>query len=482
LVNNKQLKGAPVVYETNPTFQNIMGYFEYEEIRNSLFTDFTKLKPGALHKANGGFLILQANDLLKNYYAWTALKRALRNRTLKMEEIESDFKYKVNITPKPQEVPLDLKVLIIGDEEIYHMLYNYDEDFRRIFRVKADFDSNAKANSKNIKYLIEFISRIVKEDCSLDFDMSAIRRIIFHTSKKAEDQKKIRIHSGELVDIIIESDFWAKKAKKKIVSEEFVKKAIKNKEKRHGKVKDYYLESIERDTILIETKKSEIGKINGLAVYSIGDYSFGLPSRITARVFAGKRGIINIDREVRLSGSIHDKGSMILAGFIGGVFAQDKTLGISASITFEQSYGGVDGDSASSTELYVLLSALGKIPIKQSIAVTGSINQMGEIQPIGGVNEKVEGFFEICKMKGFAKEGNGVIIPIQNVENLNLSDEVIEAVEKGIFTIYAIKTVYEGIEILTGIKAGERKKDGTFSKNSVFDKVNQRIIELNNIE
>ncbi len=481
LVNNKNLTGAPVIYETNPTFQNLMGYFEYEEIHNSIFTDFTRMKPGALHYANGGFLIIQASDILKNYYAWTALKRSMRNRLLKMDDIDVDFRYRVNIFPKPQPVPLNVKIIMIGDDYLYHLLYAYDDDFTRIFRVKADFESTTSISSRNTDGLMRFIARVVQEDCALDFDLGAMRRILHYSSRKAEDQKKYSVAASELVDIILESDFWARKEKRKMVDEEAVKRAIAIKESRHAGIKKQYYEMIERGILLIDVKGEKVGVINGLAVYSVGDFSFGIPSRITARVFAGRGGIINVDREVRLSGQIHDKGALILAGFLGDIFAQDKPLSLSASITFEQNYGGIEGDSASSTELYALLSALAEVPLKQSIAVTGSVNQMGQIQPIGGVNEKVEGFFEICKMSGLTGT-QGVIIPRQNIEHLNLSDEVVDAVRAGKFHIHAIEHITDGIEILTGMPAGHREKNGAFTKGSLFEKVDQRIRKLNHIK
>ncbi len=481
LINNKELEGAPVVYETNPTYQNVIGYFEYEELHNSLFTDFTKMKPGALHRANGGFLIIQANDILKNYYAWAALKKSMRNRSLRMGDIDIDFRHRVNILPDPEPIPLNVKVILIGDDYIFHLLYNLDLDFRRIFRVKADFGSTIDITSHTTDALVGFISRVVMEDCSLPFDVSAIRRLLHHSSRGSEDQKKYRIHASDLVDVIVEADYWAKSKKKKVVDEKTVVKAIEGQEKRHARFKERHYESIKRGKILIDVTGEKTGQINGLAVFSVGDFSFGIPSRITAKVFAGKRGIINIEREARLSGSIHDKGAMILAGYIGSMFAQDKHLSITASIAFEQSYGGVDGDSASSTELYALLSAISEIPIKQSIAVTGSINQNGEIQPIGGVNEKIEGFFEICNLRGLSGD-QGVVIPVQNVENLNLSDKVVEAVEKDKFHIYAIKNVVEGIEILTGIPAGKRKKNGSFTKDSVFDLVNRKVKALSEVK
>ncbi|HNW83148.1 MAG TPA: AAA family ATPase [bacterium] len=481
LINNKDIKGAPVVYETNPTFQTIMGYFEYEEIHNSLFTDFTKLKPGALHKANGGFLILQANDILKNYYAWTALKRSIRNRSLQMTDVDIDFKYRVNISPDPEPVTLDVKVILIGEDYIYHLLYDRDPDFRRIFRIKADFDSTISISQSTTDALVGFISRVVNEDCHIPFELSAIKRLLHYCSRQSEDQKKYRIHASDLVEVIVESVYWAKKKNKKTVDGTLVKIAIDSREERHARFKEHYYESIQRGKILIDAEGEKTGQINGLAVYSIGDFSFGIPSRITAKVFSGRRGIINIEREARLSGSIHDKGAMILAGYLGNIFAQNKQLAISASIAFEQSYGGVDGDSASSTELYAMLSALADLPIKQSIAVTGSINQNGDIQPIGGVNEKIEGFFEICRIKGLTGS-QGVIIPIQNVENLNLNDDVVEAVKKGKFHIYAVKNILEGIEILTGVPAGKQNKDGSFTKGSVFDLVDKKIAKLSEVK
>ncbi len=481
LVNNKNLTGAPVIYETNPTFQNIMGYFEYEEVHNSIFTDFTKMKPGALHYANGGFLIVQANDILKNYYAWTALKRSMRNRLLRMDDIDVDFRYRVNIFPKPEAVPLNVKLIMIGDDYLYHLLYTYDDDFIRIFRVKADFESTTDITARNTEGLLRFIARVVQEDCSLDFDVTALRRILHYSSRQAEDQKKYRVGASDLVDIILESDFWARKDGRPLVNEAAVRKAIAIKESRHASIKKHYYESIDRDIILLDVRGEKVGMINGLAVYSVGDFSFGVPSRITARVFAGRKEIINIDREVRLSGRIHDKGSLILAGFIGDLFAQDKTLSISASITFEQNYGGIEGDSASSTELYALLSALADLPIAQSIAVTGSVNQMGDIQPIGGVNEKIEGFFEICKMKGLTGK-QGVIIPKQNIEHLNLNDDVCAAIKARKFHLYAVSNICEGIEILTGVPSGRRLKNGRFTPGSVFARVDDKIRRLSRVK
>jgi len=481
LIDNTHAKGAPIVYETNPTFQNIMGYFEYEEKYGSFFTDFHKMKPGALHKANGGFIVIQVIDIIKNFHAWNALKRALRNRIVKLDDLDVDFRVRMNIMPKPEPIPLDVKVILIGDDYYYHMLYNYDDDFKRIFRVKADFSSKVDINVDNTNNLIRFISRVVKEDKLIKFDESAIKEVLFFSSRLADDQKKYLVKATDIVDIIVESNFWAKKELCDNVTAAHVAKAMRKRDDRHSDIRDRYYESIKRDQILLDVKKDEVGQINGLAVYSIGDFSFGIPSRITAKVFAGRRGIVNIDREVNLSGAIHDKGAMILSGYIGSIFAQNKHLAVSASITFEQSYGGVDGDSASSTELYALLSAFSGVPIKQEIAVTGSINQMGDIQPIGGVNEKIEGFFDVCKIKGLSGS-QGVIIPIQNVENLNLRDDVIEAVSDAIFTIYAVKNVKEGIEILTGEKAGNMRKDGSFTKDSIYDKVDKKIKELSKVK
>ncbi|MCK5808903.1 AAA family ATPase [bacterium] len=480
LISNKNTKGAPVIYETNPTYQNLMGFFEYEEVRNTFSTNFTKMKPGALHRANGGFLIIQADDLLKNIYAWNAFKRVIRNKSLTMDDTEGNQRYRINSMPSPTPLPLDVKIILLGTDQLYHMLYDYDPDFRRIFRVKADFSTTTPITTKTTTALIGFITRVVQKDCDIPFNQSALQRLLFHSSRMAGDQKKFKIHAGGIVDILMESSYWAHKNHKKIVTEDEVVLAIKAKEERHARFRKSYYESIIRGNILIDVSGADIGQINGLAVYSIGDFSFGIPSRITARVFSGQRGLINIDREARLSGAIHDKGALILGGFLGDLFAQDKPLSITATIAFEQSYGGVDGDSASSTELYSLLSALSELPINQGIAVTGSINQMGDIQPIGGVNEKVEGFFSICKLKGLTGT-QGVMIPIQNVENLNLNDEVVDAIREGLFSLYAIKNVKQGIEVLTGVSAGNRLKDGTFTKDSVFDLADKRIRSFNEI-
>ena len=480
LINNKNLKGAPVIYATNPTYQNLMGFFEYEEMNNTFSTNFTKMKPGALHHANGGFLIIQADDLLKNLVSWNAFKRSIRNKSLIMDDTEGNYRYRVNSMPSPEALPLDVKIILLGTDQLYHMLYEYDPDFRRIFRVKADFGTATPINAQTTTALIGFITRVVQKDCDIPFNHTALQRLLFHCSRMAGDQKKFKIHAGGIVDILMESSYWAKKKHKKIVSEAEVILAIQAKEERHARFRKSYYESIIRGNILIDVAGSDIGQINGLAVYSIGDFSFGIPSRITARVFSGQRGLINIDREARLSGAIHDKGALILGGFLGDLFAQNKQLSITATVAFEQSYGGVDGDSASSTELYALLSALSEIPINQGIAVTGSINQMGDIQPIGGVNEKVEGFYSICKLKGLT--GNqGVMIPIQNVENLNLNDEVVDAIKAGEFTVYAIKNIKQGIEILTGMPAGNRLKNGSFTKNSLFDLADKRIHAFNSI-
>lgn len=480
LVNNQHLKGAPVIYVTNPSSQNLMGFFEYEEFNNTFSTNFTKMKPGALHHANGGFLIIQADDLLKNLHSWNSFKRIIRNKSLTMDDTEGNYRYRINSMPSPEPLPLDVKVILIGTDQLYHMLYEYDPDFRRIFRVKADFGATTPITAKTTTALIGFITRVVEKDCDIPFDHKALQRLLFHSSRMASDQKKFKIHAGSMVDILMESSYWAHKRKKKIVSEDDVIAAINAKEERHARFRKSYYESIIRGNILIDVSGTDVGQINGLAVYSIGDFSFGIPSRITARVFSGQRGLINIDREARLSGAIHDKGALILGGFLGDLFAQNKRLSITATIAFEQSYGGVDGDSASSTELYALFSAISGLPINQGIAVTGSINQMGDIQPIGGVNEKVEGFFSICKLKGLTGT-QGCIIPIQNVENLNLNDEVVEAIDKGLFSVYAIKNVKQGIEILTGVQAGNSLKNGGFTKDSVFDLADKRIRAFNKI-
>lgn len=452
--------------DSNYSFQNIFGKLEYENYMGTLRTDYTMLKSGLLQKANGGYIIFQAEDLLTNPVCYENLKRVLRIKEIGIDNSLEQRNAMVMISLKPEPIPLDLKVILIGNSNIYHTLLNMDPDFRKLFKIKVEFADDAPRTDENILKLARFFHSFCDTENLPHLDKNAVARMIEYASRLADDKTKLSTRFNDLSQILAESGTWAKLSHSKIVTEEIINKAIDEKIQRVKKYDAKYSEMIKDNTLLISTSGYEIGQINGLTIMSIGDYSFGKPAKITVNTFTGKSGIINIEREVELSGSTHSKGVLILSGYIGELFAQDIPLSLSASICFEQLYNGVDGDSASSTELYALLSSLSEVPINQSIAVTGSVNQKGEIQPIGGVNEKIEGFFQVCKMRGL--DGNhGVMIPIQNVKNLNLSDEVVEAVKAKQFHIYAISTIEEGIEVLTGVPAGKRDKTGNFPAGTI---------------
>ncbi len=465
-IDNSNLEGAPVIMDTNYSYNNIFGKLEYENQFGALKTDYTMLKPGLLHKANGGYIIFQAKDLIANPGCYEALKKALSVKLLNIENSVDQRSSMVLVSLKPEAIPLNVKVILIGDANMYYTLLSLDEDFSKLFKVKVEFEEDAPKTEENIQKLSQFIGNYCKNTEILDLDKEAMAKIVEFASRLADDKDKISTKFNEISQIVAESSTWAKMAKKKIITKEFIQKALDQRVERIKKYDSRYLEMIKENTLLISTDGYEVGQINGLTIITIGDYSFGKPSKITANTYLGKSGITNIEREIEISGPSHSKGVLILTGYLGEKFAQDFPLSLTASLCFEQLYNGVDGDSASSTEAYALLSSLSGIPINQSLAVTGSVNQKGEIQPIGGVNEKIEGFYQICKMRGFNKK-HGVIIPIQNVRNLHLSDEIIESVKNGDFHIYAINTIDEGIELLTGVPAGKKNKDGTFPAGSI---------------
>ncbi|MFZ5969730.1 MAG: Lon protease family protein [Bacillota bacterium] len=473
-IDNSEMTGAPIINETNPTYYNLIGRIEYKNELGVLKTDFTQIKSGALHQANGGYLILQAKDLLTNAFAWDALKRALKTNEILIEGLDKQVGYVVSSTLKPQAIPLDLKVIIIGDPYTYYLLYNYDEDFKKLFKIMADFDIEMDRDKENVLKMARFIATHCEKEGLKHFDRTAVGRLIEYSSRLADNQDKLSSRFNQMVEVLYEAEHWAEMMGSEYVSLQHVEKAISEKKYRNNKYEEKVMEMFEDGTLLLDVEGEKIGEINGLAVTGTGEYSFGKPSKITVTTYKGKRGIINIEREVRTSGSIHDKGVLILSGYIGDKFAQDRPLALSANIVFEQLYSGVDGDSASSTELYALVSSLSRVPIKQYIAVTGSVNQRGQIQPIGGVNEKIEGFFKVCKFKGLNGK-QGVMIPHQNVKNLMLSDEVIKAVENNMFNIYAIKTVEEGIEILTDMPAGEKLEKGKYPQGTVYALVEERL-------
>lgn len=475
-VDNSHLEGAPVIMDSNYTFQNIFGKLEYENQYGIMKTDFTMIKPGLLQKANGGYIIFQAKDLISNPQCYENLKKVLQVKEVSIENNLEQRSSMMLVSLKPEPIPLDLKVIMIGNPEIYHTLLSLDDDFRKLFKIKVEFEEDAPKTDENIAKLVKFVRSYCEQEDLLDVDKEAMARIVEYASKLSGDKEKLSTQFSEIGQIVGEASTWAKLDKSKIVTKKYVQKAFDERIERIKKYDTKYLQMIKEGALLINTDGYKVGQINGLTVITIGDYSFGKPSKITANTYLGKQGIVNIEREVQMSGSSHSKGVMILTGYLGEMFAQDKALSLNASICFEQLYGGVDGDSASSTEAYAILSSLSEMPINQSIAVTGSVNQKGEIQPIGGVNEKIEGFFQICKMRGLNGE-HGVIIPIQNVRNLHLNDEVIDAVKKGEFHIYAISTIDEGIEILTGVPAGKKDKYGKFPAGTINYLANEKLVK-----
>lgn len=476
-VDNSEVKSAPVIFESNPTYYNLAGSIEYQNEMGVMKTDFTMIKPGALHRANGGYLILLAKDILSNPYAWKSLKRTLLDESVTIDSRASTSGALVSQTIKPEPIQIDVKVIIIGDYYTYAVLSAYDEEFQKLFKVMVDFDVDMERNKENIDQFARFVSTKCQMEGLSHFAPPAVALLVEHATRLADDQTKLTAHLKTLGDIIIEADAWANYYKENIVTREHVQKALEERKIRANKYEEDTLDLFKEGTYLIDVDGFKVGEINGLAVLGTGQYSFGKPSKITVSTYQGRQGIINIEREARTSGKIHDKGVMILTGFLGRLFAQDKPLALTASIVFEQLYSGIDGDSASSTELYALISDLSGVPINQAIAVTGSVNQRGYIQPIGGVNEKIEGYFKVCKLKGFNGH-QGVIIPIQNVKNLMLDPEIVEAVRKETFHIWAISHVDEGLEILTGRRPGKRTKDGSFEKGTIYALVDQRLQHL----
>lgn len=465
-VDNSATEGAPVIMDSNYSYPNIFGKLEYENYYGSLKTYYTMLKPGLLHIANGGYIIFQAADLVSNSLCYETLKKVLRTKQLGIDNLVEQRSSMVMVSLKPEPIPLDLKVILIGNENIYQTLLSVDYDFRKLFKIKVEFEDDAPMTLENSNKLARVISGFCETEELPPLDKSAMSKIIEFASRLCNNQEKLSTRFSELTQIVGEACTWAKLAKEKVVTAEIINKTLQEREERVQKYNEKYIEMITDNTLLIDTSGYQVGQINGLTVLSIGDYAFGLPTRITASTYVGKNGIINIEREVELSGSSHSKGVLILNGYLGDLFAQDMPLSLTASLCFEQLYNGVDGDSASSTELYAILSSLSGIPINQSIAVTGSVNQKGEIQPIGGVNEKIEGFFKICKLRGL-DGSHGVMIPALNEKNLNLSDEVVEAVKNNLFHIYTISTIEEGIELLTGVPAGRKDSNGKFPAGSI---------------
>jgi len=473
-VDNSDTQGRPIIVETNPSYQNLFGVIEKKPVMGGYTTDFTLIKAGSISRANGGYLVLYDRDVLANAGVWEALQRVIKNCELKIEEPSAFFGWVPPQGLRPEPIPTDTKVIVIGDPSLYRRLATVDPDFRETFKVKADFDFEIDRSQENITAFACFISDYCQREKLRHFDPSGVARIIEHCARMVEDQTKLSTRFSDVADLLVESDYWAEKDKAELVSERHVERAIGEKTFRLNLIEKHLQQMIAEGTVLVDVQGAVVGQVNGLAVYQVGDFSFGKPSRITARTFMGRGGIVNIERESKMSGNTHDKGVLILAGYLGGKYAQEHPLSLSSSICFEQSYDGVDGDSASSTELYAILSSLSEAPIEQSIAVTGSVNQNGEIQAIGGINQKIEGFYDLCRIKGLTGE-QGVLMPRSNLRNLVLRPDVVQAVKEGKFHVHAVGTIDEGIEVLTGIAAGERSPDGYYPANSINGRVEKTL-------
>ncbi|PIE25150.1 MAG: ATP-dependent protease [Neptuniibacter caesariensis] len=477
LVDNEKVKGAPVVYEAHPSYENLFGRVEYTSEMGALSTSYKLIRTGALHRANGGYLVLEAEKLLEQPFVYGALKRALKSHEIRIESPVSEYTGISTITLTPQAVPLSVKVVLIGARNIYYLLQELDHDFEKMFRVVVDFDEDVKRTPQAIRSYARLMKTLAEEEGLAPLTRRAVARLVEHSSRQAEDQELLSAHIGELVDLLCEADFKRIQEEDELINADHVEMALSAKERRTSRMSEKIAEGILNETVLIDTEGEAVGKANGLTVLQVGDVAFGTPARITATVHPGNRGIVDIEREVTLGQPIHSKGVLILSGFLGHQYAQDFSLSISASIALEQSYGYVDGDSASLAEVCTLLSALTHIPISQNFATTGSINQYGEVQAIGGVNEKIEGFFNLCKTRGLSGS-QGVIIPKANVRNLMLKDEVVAAVKRGDFAVFAVSHVDQCLEILMQRKAGKRKEDGSFTQRSINAQVVKRLREI----
>lgn len=477
IVDHSGQTTAPVVYENNPSFQNLLGKVEHSAQLGALVTDFTMIRPGALHKANNGFLILDADQVLTQPFAWSALKRALYSRQLRIESLGQMTSLISTVSLEPEPIPLDTKIILIGDRLIYYLLCQLDPDFGELFKVAADFEDRVDRSTENVKLYARLIATIARREQLLPLSKQAVARVIEHCARLAGDAAKLTARLRDLTDLLRETNYCASQAQTGVSSDAHVDAAIAAQAQRNDRVREQTQEQIRRNNILIDTEGSVVAQVNGLSVLQLGGFSFGQPSRITATVRIGTGGIVDIERETELGGPIHSKAVLIVSSYLSSRYATDVPLSLSASLVFEQSYGGVEGDSASVAEICALLSALSGVPIKQCYAVTGSINQHGNVQVIGGVNEKIEGFFDICKQRGLSGD-QGVLIPADNVKHLMLNDDVLEAAAAGEFSVRAIRTVDQAISVLTGIPAGERGADGLFPEDSVNALVEQRLREL----
>ena len=474
IVSHKENSGAPIIFEDNPTQHNLIGNIERSQHMGALVTDFSLINAGAIHKANGGFLIIEARKLFMHPYVWESLKRALRSKQIKLERQSRESSVFSTISIDPEPIPLNVKIVLLGEPDFYYMLSANDPDFKELFKVEADFNYEMDRTKKNEHGLAAIIADFVKKEKLRNLNSHAVARIIEYSSRQADDTEKLSSHISLITNLVRESHYYARLSKSNIIGRTHVIQAIEAQLYRSSRIRDSIHEEIIRGNVMIPTSGEVIGQINGLVVLSFGRVCFGKPSRITCQVRIGKGDVVNIEREVHLSGPLHSKGVLILSSFLSTRFATNTPLSLEASLVFEQSYGGIDGDSASSTELYAMLSALAEAPIKQSLAVTGSVDQFGRVQPIGGVNEKIEGFFDICKERGLTGE-HGVLIPKSNVKNLMLRHDIVEASENGLFHVYPIETIDEGIEILTGIPAGELDEEGKYPVGSINRRVASKL-------
>ena len=477
IVDHGATRGAPVVYEDSPAYQELIGRVEHQAQMGALLTDFTLIKPGALHRANGGYLVLDARKVLLQPYAWEGLKRCLSAREIRIESLGQMLSLISTVSLEPVPIPLNVKVVLLGERILYYLLYHFDPDFRELFKVAADFEESMHREPESPLLYARLIATLARRDNLLPLDRGACARVIEQAARLVADMERLSIRVQDITDLLREADHWARAAGRDVVTRDDVQRAVDARIRRSDRVRERMQDEIRRATILIDTAGARTGQVNGLSVVQLGELAFGHPSRLTARVRLGKGEVLDIQREVELSGPIHSKGVLILAGFLGARYCAERPLALSASLVFEQTYGAVEGDSASSAELYALLSALAEAPIKQSLAVTGSVNQHGEVQAIGGVNEKIEGFFDICRSRGLTGE-QGVLIPAANAKHLMLRQDVIEACEQGKFHVYPVTTVDEGIELLTGIAAGARDGDGRFPEGSINRRVEERLAIL----
>jgi lon-related putative ATP-dependent protease len=477
LVDNSETKGAPVILENNPNYTNLFGGVERRAQFGALVTDFTLIRPGSIHRANGGYLIIHALDLLRWFFSYEALKRCLKEQEIKIEDLAEQLGFISTRTLQPQPLPLKIKVILIGDPHIYQLLYIYDEDFQKLFKIKAQFDWQMKKTPEHLQEFSSLVACYCQDEKLLPVHKTGMSRLIEYAQELTGHQQKLTLQLKEVLDIVKEANYWAKTNTHEVIFGTDIEKAIQEKIYRSDLPEEKMQEFIEEGMLFIETAGSVVGQINGLSVYALGDHAFGRPSRITASYSLGKEGVVAIDREAKLSGSIHTKAVMILAGYLKSRFAQDKPLTLSASLTFEQSYGMVEGDSASVAELVALTSALAEVPLKQNIAITGAISQRGEVQPVGGVNWKVEGFYKVSKSRGL-DGSHGVVIPKANVQDLMLKKEVVDAVKEGQFHVWAVGHVDEASELLTDMKAGQRQPDGAFPHDTVNYKVDQTLRRL----